>query len=93
MIGNLTPPSFIHEPCPKVLRNKSANGIGGGVAMIYKDHLKVHQQKTPSFNSFECMEVMLTAGAGCDCIVVIYRPPGQSKQIWPTCNCVLAGIP
>ena len=85
MIGNLIPPSLklIHVPCPKSLRNKSAKGSGGGVAMIYKYHLKVHQQKTPSFKTFECMEVMLTTGAGCACIVVIQRPPGQNKSGQP----------
>ena len=82
ILGNLTPPGFklLHVPRTKS-RNKAS---GGGVAVIYRDHLKIQKQKTTAFKSFECLEILLTTGAGCTRLAVIYRPPPGGKSGCPT---------
>ena len=72
-LGNFTPGGYkvLHVPCPKT-QNKAR---GGGVAVIYREHLQIKQQKVNSYKSFEYIEVLLTTGAGCTRLVVVYRPP------------------
>ena len=82
VLGNLTPTGYrlFHVPRAKT-QNKAR---GGGVAVLYRDHLKVQKQDVASQKSFECIEVLLTTGAGCTRLAVIYRPPLGGKSGCPT---------
>ena len=82
VLGNLIPPGFklLHVPRSKT-RNKAS---GGGVAVIYREHLKIKKTPVTAFKSFECLEVLLTTGTGCTRLSVVYRPPPGGKSGHPT---------
>ena len=72
-LGYLTPAGYklLRVPHPKTHSKAS----GGGVAVIYREHLQIKQQKVNSYESFAYIKVLLTTGAGCNRRVVVYRPP------------------
>ena len=79
-IGEMTPPgfSFLHRPL--------VSGRGGGVALIFRQHLNVRLCKHRSFSSFENIEVCITRGKqtirhGC-----VYRPPPSAGNKLTTCD-------
>ena len=60
---------FIHLPRP------NGRGRGGGIALVYRDTLKMEEQQIETFSTFEHMELLLTAGNSSIRIVPVYRPP------------------
>ena len=67
-IGEMTPPgfSFLHRP--------RVSGRGGGVALIFRQHLNVRLCKHRPFNSFENIEVCISRGKQTIRVGCVYRP-------------------
>ena len=86
--GEICPPKYniIHTP--------RQCGKGGGIALIYNEHLHISQcNTTTSFKSFKLIEATLISESEIFRIVVIYRPPptqannfkiftGHSFSLW-----------
>ncbi|KZS00900.1 Uncharacterized protein APZ42_002622, partial [Daphnia magna] len=74
--------SDLKEACPKGFKavHQPRNGRrGGGVAIFYRESIGI-SQSSPSFKSFECIDVSLKIGSDRDIrLINIYRPPGNSK--------------
>ena len=58
-------------------------GRGGGVAVLFKSTLNVKQQ-TVTAGSFECLEIIISAGNEIIRLAVLYRPPSSSKAGVPS---------
>ena len=79
-IGEMTPPgfSFLHRP--------RVSGRGGGVALIFRQHLNVRLCKHRSFSSFENIEVCITRGKQTIRLGCVYRPPPSAGNKLTTCD-------
>ena len=73
-IGEMTPPGYSLLHCPRL------TGRGGGVAILYRQHLKVRQCKLRSFTTFDNIEVCLAVGKRTVRLSVLYRPPPSQKN-------------
>ena len=78
--GEMTPPgfSFLHRP--------RVSGRGGGVALIFRQHLNVRLCKHRSFSSFENIEVCITRGKQTIRLGCVYRPPPSAGNKLTTCD-------
>jgi hypothetical protein len=79
VIGNLIPDGY--KLCHVARTGVKVKG-GGGVAVIHRSNLKVTQQPTDSFSSFEHMEVLLSTANNCIRLSVVYRPPDMSLAMF-----------
>ena len=79
-IGEMTPPgfSFLHRP--------RVSGKGGGVALIFWQHLNVRLCKHRSFSSFENTEVCITRGKQTIRLGCVYRTPPSAGNKLTTCD-------
>ena len=73
MITDIVPNGYCikHTPRP--------TGKGGGVTIIHKSEIVLHQQDTDAFRSFEHVEGRLKTPMSSMRIVVFYRPPPSVK--------------
>ena len=72
--GDITPAGYKLEHIPREKRR------GGGVAVIYKATLKAKMQKVTKHETFEIMEILLTARNDSIRLSVLYRPPSSPLQ-------------
>ena len=79
-IGEMTPPgfSFLHRP--------RVSGRGGGVALIFRQHLNVRLCKHRSFSSFENIQVCITRGKQTIRLGCVYRLPPSAGNKLTTCD-------
>ncbi len=56
------------------------NGRGGGIALLIRDGLHVHQKDTREFKSMEHMIFTISSGSTSFELVIIYRPPPSKKN-------------
>ena len=71
-LNSITPPGYSLIHCPRLDRH------GGGLAVIYRSHLKIKRLSIPSFTSFESLCVQLTFSSSSYTFMNIYRPPSLS---------------
>ena len=72
--GDLCPSGYVFEHCPRLSKR------GGGVAFLYRHHLKV-TIKPPAkdrYDSFELMSATISDSYNMD-ISIMYRPPGNQN--------------
>ena len=77
ILNSLTPPGFSITHSPRI------NGLGGGLALIYRSSIKMIKISLPIFSSFESLCVRLTTTSKPSLsfiILTIYRPPSSSKS-------------
>ena len=77
VLNSLTPStfSFLHSP--------RTNGLGGGLALIYRSSLKMSRIPIQTFSSFESLCVRFTTTSAFSFnFLTIYRPPASSKSIF-----------
>jgi len=72
--GDMTPAGYTLLHAPR------KTGRGGGVAVILKSTITTKIQKRASYTSFELMEILCTAKSACIRLVIVYRPPSDSKS-------------
>ena len=74
-IGNLCPPGY------KFLNQPRVRGKGGGIALLYKSHLKVSKVDLKLFDSFECLYCLVQApDISTFALSIVYRPPPNGKN-------------
>ncbi len=73
-IGDITPTGFNFYHRPRCGRK------GGGVGLLLKSNLKVKNLPHTSFQSFEHMQVSITASKAHINMLIIYRPPPSIKN-------------
>ena len=73
-IGEMTPPDFSFLYRPRL------SGRGGGVAIMFREHVKVGLCKYRSFSSLENIEVCVTRGKQTIRLVCVYRPPPSARN-------------
>ena len=69
VIADLRPEGFTFKHLPRASRR------GGGIALLFRDELKLTVKPLPTYESFETMMCTLTVVSTSVDIVVIYRPP------------------
>ena len=69
VVNGILPSGYSLINCPRAV------GRGGGLALIYRSHLRVSRVKLPSYSSFECLGVKLSLPTASCTLFVIYRPP------------------
>lgn len=75
-IGEMTPPGYTLMHSPRTF------GRGGGVAVIYRNQVKLSQCKQKSFKTFDYLDICLTAGKQTVRVLVVYRPcPTKSNKL------------
>ena len=72
-LNSLTPPGYLLLHKPRI------GGIGGGVGLLYKSHLRVTSVPIPTSPAFECLCVRLSLPSTSLTVLVVYRPPSLSK--------------
>lgn len=75
-LNSLTPPSY------SILHSPRLSGKGGGLALIYRSHLKIQIVSIPQFSSFESFCVRFSISSTSYTILTIYRPPLTSKSLF-----------
>ena len=75
--GSLAPDGYNLLDVPHV------KGRRGSVAVIYKNAITVKKQKVTLLSSFECMEIIITAGNEVVRLAIIYRPLSSCKSGQP----------
>lgn len=68
LLNEAAPPGFVYKSQPR------GTGRGGGLAMFYREKLKVSPVSTPVFSSFEHV-VCVLSGQIPTIIATVYRPP------------------
>lgn len=71
----------VNDLCPKThkLPHKPRSvGRGGGVGLLHRDTLKIKEQATTDFRSFEYTECVFKATSKTIRLIVLYRPPPSS---------------
>ena len=76
VLNSLTPPgySLIHSP--------RLHGLGGGLALLFRSHLKFQTISLPLFSSFEALCVRLTISSASYTFLTIYRPPSSNISLF-----------
>ena len=64
----------------KLYRKRRRLDLGGGVAVIHKTLLKIHEVKTEKHRSFECITCKLMTEGGAILFSNIYRPDYSAKN-------------
>ena len=65
----ITPPGYNFTHCPR------SDRTGGGIALLFKDHLKVRCTANGEKTSFEFAEHIVDLGCRRIKLVIVYRPP------------------
>ncbi len=73
-IGDITPTGFSFYHHPRCGRR------GGGVGLLLKSNMKVKNLPHSSYQSFEHMQVSITASKAHINLLIIYRPPPSTKN-------------
>ncbi|XP_046647795.1 uncharacterized protein LOC124337825 [Daphnia pulicaria] len=55
---------------------------GGGIALLYRDSIRLTQRQNTTFSSFEYMDVSFSVKSTTIRQVIIYRPPKESKAVF-----------
>ena len=65
---------------------------GGGVAIIYKNYLKIKRTKSIRYSQFECLMCTLTINSLSIHLIVIYRPPPSQENQLKTIDFLTNGL-
>uniref|UniRef100_UPI003AAD7030 uncharacterized protein n=1 Tax=Centroberyx gerrardi TaxID=166262 RepID=UPI003AAD7030 len=84
-LNEAVPPGFAYISIPR------ATGRGGGLAVLYRENIKVSAVTVPHHSSFECLAVKLT-GSKPIIIVTIYRPPKPSAVFLTQFSSLLTSV-
>ncbi|KAK6179717.1 hypothetical protein SNE40_012018 [Patella caerulea] len=74
-LAELIPSGYSIHSVPRKTR-------GGGVALIFKSTIKSTKPKPTKFKSFECLDSFVTIKQKTIRIIIIYRPPGKSVDLF-----------
>jgi hypothetical protein len=55
---------------------------GGGIALLYRDSIRLSQRQNTTFSSFEYMDVSFSVKSTTIRQVIIYRPPKENKAVF-----------
>ena len=66
--------------CYQLLLVQKAHVTGGGVAVVYKSSFVTRQLDTPNSKTFELMGLHLRNGSHSTRLIVVYRPPPNTKS-------------
>ena len=69
LLSELAPPGF------KVYSQPRCNKRGGGLAVVYRETLKLSVSSTAQHDSFECLKFLISIGSSTVSTYVVYRPP------------------
>lgn len=72
--GQLTQDDYSLDDIPRLDRQ------GGGIALLYRDHIKVTKNPGPIFQSFECAEWRISSQNFVFYVIGIYRPPYSERH-------------
>lgn len=72
--GELTQDGYSLDDVPRLNRQ------GGGIALLYRDNIKVTRSTSTVFQSFECAEWRLSFNNFVSYVIGIYRPPYSEKH-------------
>ena len=75
-LQSLTPPTYTITHSPRL------TGRGGGLAIIYRSHMKIESVPLPCYSSFEVSSSRLTASSSSLTLLTVYRPPSGSLSLF-----------
>ena len=78
ILANLLPPDY------KILQRARTNCRGGGVALVYRENLRVKLCTSKYYESFEHIVTKIVASSVIYHVVTIYRPPSNQKNHIPS---------
>ena len=76
--GRITPAGY------QLLHVPRAHGTGGGVAVVYKSTFVTRQLDIPNAKTFELMGLHISNGSQSTRLIVVYRPPPNTKNGYTT---------
>ena len=81
----VTLPSVLNSPTPpdySLINSPRLQGKRGGIAILFRSHLKIETTPLPSFSSFEVLGARLTIASTSCIFITVYRPPSSSKILF-----------
>src|ERR1051325_3099843 len=76
VLNSLTPPDY------SLINSPRLQGKGGGIAILFRSHLKIETISLPLFSSFEVLGSRLTISSTSYVFITVYRPPLSSKTLF-----------
>ena len=76
VLNSLTPPDY------SLINSPRLQGKGGGIAILFRSHLKIETISLPLFSSFEVLGARLTIASTSYIFLTVYRPPSSSKTLF-----------
>ena len=74
VLAELLPPGY------RIIQAHRKSGRGGGVAIIYRESVKINTEKIREYSTFEHIQAKTTVGSCTYRIIVIYRPPRSQDE-------------
>ena len=74
VLGNMCPDNFT------VHHNPRKSGIGGGLAFLHRNNIKVSPLQSPTYRTMETMMLSINTQAHNYHVVIVYRPPPSAKN-------------